>query len=539
MNAALDRWSESKSTRRGCTSTSEPLARPVLGQGRLEQGPITAAAHSIVEAVAETRVSVSFEAGRSYAALNAATVNLDGSILRAKADWSLRAERLFGVAGHEGAHLRWTPRGLPPQDPLFRYLHDILEDERIEILLAREKPCLAHPLAVARRDLIRPADPSDPFLAALFTLVRCEQEIDPRVWKKYREALEYAIRQLIPFPMTPKDVRKAALRLALVVPPEERDRVPKPPEFLGPVEGELDELVEGDGFPGLDVSSPPFVAGPGGQCSEWPPVIWTEAPGAPNEYCITRAALGAKPGTLADRLRALLPRTVSPRQGRGRLDRKRLHAYRYDHRLFKSSPRVPLTLSIATIVDLSGSMRGSSQRIAQQVAVLLNEAVARLPDVELKVFGHAADRPPSAEPEHGEGANTHIIRFPLDAGGRCHGLGSLPIGGNNRDAHAIRVIGEDLLSSSGSVPHRIAIIVADGAPQARGFDGAVAVAKTREAILWLEKIWGPVLFIATDSVPQLRRMVPGPSYRFRSERPVEDLAIHLTTLLRRTRGVAA
>jgi hypothetical protein len=159
--------------------------------------------------------------------------------------------------------------------------------------------------------------------------------------------------------------------------------------------------------------------------------------------------------------------------------------------------------------------------------VLVSEAARLLPEARLAVFGHSADL---------EGTtSTQMVRFPLDPESRPLGLGSMPILGNNRDAHALRELGAELLGSPlRASRHRIAIVIADGAPSARHFNGDEAIAQTREAIVWLDHAWGPVLYIATDEVETLRAMVPGASFRFRSGDAVEDLSQHLTLTLKRS-----
>jgi hypothetical protein len=463
------------------------------------------------------------------------SINLDGSILASADEWSLRAERLLGVAGHEAAHLCWSPRERIPSDPLFRYLNGVLEDERIEALLARRIPVLAHPLHVARRDLLRGANAGEAFLPTLFTLVRCEQEVESSQWERHDELLQRAIVLLTPFPMTPENLRKAVLRLALLIPPEEHKKIPPPPELTAaampgddqPEAGNLKALVRSRLARKLRLKEEAR------QCGDWPEVHFRTASAEPEAYHTARSELGAMPAALADRLRAILPRTPQAQQSQGKLDRRRLHAFQYDRRLFRSKPVAPLSLSIALILDLSSSMTGNSERIAQRVAVMLSEAIARLPDVDLQIYGHSADRDDTGSVT----MCTVITRFPTTDAGRSIALGKLGVNGCNRDAHALRVIGEQLLASSGRASRqRIAIIVADGAPHARNFSGDFAIEKTREALLWLESAWGPVLFVATDAVPELRRMVPGPSFRFCIERPVEDLARHLTSTIRRQSG---
>ncbi|MBW2423857.1 MAG: hypothetical protein JRG86_06400 [Deltaproteobacteria bacterium] len=95
--------------------------------------------------------------------------------------------------------------------------------------------------------------------------------------------------------------------------------------------------------------------------------------------------------------------------------------------------------------------------------------------------------------------------------------------------------GELLASPLRASQHRIAILIADGAPSARDYHGEEAIRQTRDAIVWLDQVWGPVLFIATDEVEILREMVPGASFRFRAGDAAEELARNLTVTLKRSK----
>jgi hypothetical protein len=477
-------------------------------------------------------VRLGLEQGISRANLETGEVNLDGGILEADAPWPLRAERLLGVAAHEASHLLWTPLEPFTRDRLFRAIQNILEDERIEARLASERRDFIYPLHVARRDLLSAATHEGHFLSAFFTLVRCEQRLDPALWARYQDRLCAVVEALTPFPKTFAEVRFASLAVALQVPPEEREMIPDP-ELFG-------ALVAGDAS-GDSSSLPDFLRrrkrrrrrpprGVGKQSRQppaWPEVTWSSAENARDGYERVRSDVTPRARVLADRLRTLLPRRRASRQNSGRIDRKRLYASPYSTAIFRAPGSQGPTLAIAILIDLSGSMEGRSARIAQQVGVLVSEAARALPDVCLSVFGHCADLEKTT--------STQMVRFPLDADGRPLGLGRLPIRGNNRDAHALRELGAELLCSPmRESRHRIAIVIADGAPNAREFEGDQAIRRTREAITWLDQTWGPVLFIATDDAETLREMVPGASFRFRSGDAVEELSQHLTLTLKRS-----
>ncbi len=535
---ARKRWYEEAARRRGLRTSAartpipqkRPLA-PQLLKGGAGRADAVAAARSLIETIAERSVLLTLKHETSHARLDKGVVNLDGRILRAPGSRLTTAERLLGVGAHEAGHFLLTEMDTIPRDPLFRVIQNILEDERIEAEVARRYPCTVVPMHAARRDLLTPAGEDDGFLAAVFTLVRCEAPIPDALWERYESRLRAVLDELQPFPRTPAEVQRAAMHVALRIPPEERESIPEDSRFdwFGGMELDGDEEDALSGIrvrilrSGLKGRRPKNQSPEGG---EWPAVTWQEAGDASDAYAACASALGGKPAALANRLRAILPPEPVSRQRSGRIDRRRLHTYRYSDRLFQRKLDRESALSVALILDLSGSMMGSSAAIAKQVAVLLSEAVVRLPDARLDVFGHSADL--------GGSASTWITRFPNDATGRPLGLGDLPIDGNNRDAHAFEVIGDHLLESPArSSRHRLAVIIADGAPSASGFRGDPARDLTRDAILDLERRWGPVLFIATDAIDELRSMVPGASYRFRSDGPVDELARHLTVAFRR------
>jgi Mg-chelatase subunit ChlD len=501
-----------------------------------------AAARSVVEIVGGRSVQLGFERGASCADVQNGRVNLDGEILEADLPWIDRMELVLALASHEGAHLaRTTPEQIP-RDALFKAIGNVLEDERIEAIVVRELPEFAPALEAARARLLRPASDDGSFLSAVFTLVRCPGRISDALWHRYAERLEVVVDLLSPYPESPEAIRHATLRVALLIPPEQRDELPPSWEFAwastggeGDGEGELDPDWE-EGEPGGRGTGRPWPSGRRprfrgrGKCGPWPEVVWREATPELTGYNEVRARLGRKPEILANRIQQMLPRETTAHQTTGRIDKKRLHAYRHRQNLFRA-PNSPerIGLSIVVMLDLSGSMAGRSAELAREIGVLLCEAVRQLAGVRIEVYGHDADV--------GKGASTRLTHYPIDSQGRAPGLGELDVGGNNRDAHAIRVLGETLRASPlRDGEHKLAILVADGAPSATDFNGEIAREKTRDAILWLEQTWGPVLFVATDDIENLKKMVPGPSFRFRAGRSVDQLAQQLTLTLRRAVG---
>jgi Mg-chelatase subunit ChlD len=542
--AMLDRWYADAAQRRRLPlrQGGETLTSRFTGSDRPGRDVARAVARTLVMFVGRRAVELGFERGVSFADVKHGRVNLDGEILDEASDESDRLGRLLGVAAHEGAHLAHTTCEQVARDALFKVIGNVLEDERIEGIVTGELPALASAVHAARVGLLHPAPDDCKFLPAVFTLVRCAAPISPALWNRYADRLEAVIAALTPYPQTSEQIRRATLEVALLVPPEQWNDIPPSWQFRGLAASAEAFDDEADDFESLD----PAMGGRGrhrlsgrrphgrgrGICGAWPRVVWREAKADLPGYVGVRSSLGRKPETLAARIHQLLPRRRAARRNTGRLDARRLHALDYDPNLFKnrtSSERV--TLAIVVILDLSGSMAGHSEETAREMAVLLAETVRQLPGVCIEFFGHDADS--------GRGPSTRITRYPIDAQGRVPGLGSLGIGGNNRDAHAIRVIGDTIRDTPSSRAERkIAILIADGAPSANGFKGEIAREKTREAILWLERSWGPLLYVATDEIESLRQMIPGPSVRFSAGRSLGGFSQQLTGVLRRTVGGA-
>jgi hypothetical protein len=539
MDALLQSWYQEAGIRRGAQRPGWALAPTLLGDAEPRTETSIAAARAMLELLGGRAVRLGLQPGSSSANLKTGEVVLDRRILDGEDPWPLKTERLLGVAAHEAGHLRWTPVRPMPQDVLFRTIQNVLEDERIEARLAESHEALGFPLRAARRDLLTAAGPDAPFLWAVFTLIRCEQPLHPKLWARYGDRLRSVIEALTPFPQSFEEVRRASLTIALQIPPDEREMLPDPEIFDLVIEASEDDLdLELEGRSWAErircrrrrrgKRPDPRLAPDSGPITSWPPIVFSQAEAAPEGYAQVQAEVKARAGALANRLRSLLPARPAARQNSGRLDRKRLHAHAYSPRIFRSAGSQPPSLSIAILTDLSSSMSGRSEKIAQQVAVLLSEAARTLPEVQLAVYGHSADLDREA--------NTQLVHFPLDADGRPLGLGRLPVRGNNRDSEGIRAMGAELLASPlrGS-QHRIAILIADGAPSARDYHGNEAIRQTRDAIVWLDQVWGPVLFIATDEVEILREMVPGASFRFRAGDAVEELARNLTVTLKRSK----
>ncbi len=257
-----------------------------------------------------------------------------------------------------------------------------------------------------------------------------------------------------------------------------------------------------------------------------PEVVWADAKPDPQGYEEVRREVARDAAALAARIGGLLPPRSRPRLRQGRLDRRRLAAFRTDGRVFRGPDRCSERIVLALIVDLSASMRGESGQVARRISILLSETCAALQNACLYAYGHNAD--------HDGTRHTRITRYATPARGRADALGSLAFAGNNRDAHAIEVIGRDLLLREGPKrTPRLAVLVSDALPNAFQFEGDRAVDATRHAIEWLEQVWGPTMLVATEYSPVARSLVSGPMIPLDLDRPVKGLVRFMEWGLRR------
>ena len=527
MNTAQCAWVERTAQARG--PSASPLSPGLVSDTSPDRvAALRAAAEALVMHVGGRSVSVSHEPGPSYTDFGEMRVNLDGSVLEEETVDPDAIERLLGIALHEGGHLLDTE--LPPKkaSSLYRWLHNVIEDERIERKVVHLFPAVAHALARARSDLVRHVPFDVGPLGTLFLLVRAPHHILDRLWTRHETLLLDVIRILEPFPSDPKKVRAAVRRIIQVLPDDAR-RLRLPPWLHLCGRGARrrpDEAGEGDPAHAASRGGGFRWQGGAGEVGDQPKVHWTEAPPAAQRYDQVRSVVAPEAAELAARLDSLLPPLPAGRMLQGRLDRRRLHASRTDGRVFRGPGARADRLQLALIVDLSASMKGESARLAERVAIVVAEACAALPGTRLYAYGHNADG--------GSSPVTRITRFGTSVSGPALSLGSLRFGGNNRDAHAIEIIGQDLLALAG--PRRgarLALLISDGLPNALEFKGDAAVRATRGAIEWLDRVWGgPMVFAVGDS-PVWHSLVAGPYMQYDPTRLGEGLARLMAWSLRK------
>ena len=512
-------WIERSRRARGEPSVAFPV--DIVPGGCAAPVPaLRAAVTALVGHLVGKPCTVSFRPGSSWADLARGAVNVDGSLLESEnlADSVLHA---LGGAAHEAAHHLYSDPTPVRKSALERLLTNLVDDERIERLLAHEIPTLAHPLAALRRKLLQQPDQDGEVevLGALFRLVRVPQRLTPDILERHGALLDEALRVLEPFPATPDQVHRAGRRLAVLARARGARAVQAPVELIGCgcARGHSRD-------PALHAARhrfhffPDLEAEPG----VTPRLRWREAALDPAGYAKLRALVAREASELATALRALRPLERAGGRRHGRLDRRALWRTPLDGRLWTVPDRPRGRLAIALLLDLSGSFAGLPGERAQRFSVALSEAAQAIPGAQLYVYGHRAD-------VDGSGS-TDVLRFATPARGPVTALGRYQTAGNNRDAHAIESIGRDLLRQEANrTGLRLAFVVSDASPNAAGFRGAPALAATRRALHWLGRAWSPPILVAPDEWKD--RAQVGPRRVLRLDQP--DALRRLVALLPR------
>ena len=128
---------------------------------------------------------------------------------------------------------------------------------------------------------------------------------------------------------------------------------------------------------------------------------------------------------------------------------------------------------VCILVDESGSMiREGRMDAARQTAVLLNEALSGIPNIELFMYGHSAD-------EETQGHTDLRIYREKDYSPK-HTLGSLEARDNNRDGIAILETAMRVRKQTDE--EVLMFVLSDGAPAAQNYIGREAIAHTKACV---------------------------------------------------------
>lgn len=144
-------------------------------------------------------------------------------------------------------------------------------------------------------------------------------------------------------------------------------------------------------------------------------------------------------------------------------------------------------VDIILLVDLSGSMAGKKIDVARELTVMINEAIDRVPNMNLYIYGHTADR--------GSEASTDITVFREGNIVNKEAMGGMEDDSNNRDGDAILYCAKRVRRLTEN--KILYLVISDGAPSAYGYyDG---ITDTKNKVIQVEKMGMEVVHVAIES----------------------------------------
>lgn len=440
-----------------------------------------------------------------------------------------------GLTIHEGCHLLHTDFSVKSADRLVMNLANIIEDERIEMLIGESRPGLAGYLAAVKahywKGMAAKGLETDSMtrvqkvLCGVMGMVRYPSLLSEKLVDGCKDVLLQAREILTPFPQSTAEAMDTAGRIAALI----REDVP---EDDGAPDRGWDDTPEDDGTPSTEGSGGRCKKASAGGSHEEKGGASSASPGVDeeiSELCDMLEKASTYEGDMSSRLRRteFLPEIIegkvekgaSPRsyftrpegdEARYRASMERVSPYvqrirqamRY-HCLERDmslrgmrsghldTGRIAEAVqgcatvymqehiarcsrrAVCILIDESGSMiREGRETAARDAAVLLNEALGDIPQLDLFIYGHTADI------TSGGTTDMHIYRERGYAPKWV--LGSSHAEDNNRDGTAIMEAA--LRVRRQTREHVLMFILSDGAPAADGYIGREAIAHTREMV---------------------------------------------------------
>lgn len=449
-----------------------------------------------------------------------------------------KLDTFLGVAIHEGCHLLYTDFTEITKITLkiIQHIFNILEDERIEELCGEHKPGLANFLEKSKYyyfdqyylDYIVPKEkegkltPFDRIMSCFLHIIRYPKYL------KEAEVIEFghyllAIKGVVvPYPVTTADTVKAAYRVFDILKEfyEDAERERAESEGTGETEGEclekaLKRLTEDaesaagalDKIAGRPVSAPIAKGGGGGlERSDMAEAVSKDG-ALLGEVCEGTVELGSSEDSFFSRMpenqssymdslsrvRQYVPAISRIMKGHckgyklihrsmrsGVLDTNKLaEAYQGVSTVYLREGEVKTDrVAVCVLIDESGSMCGSRISAAKDTAVLINEAIGQVPNVELFIYGHSGDMKRSH--------STEIYIYREKGYAPKFALGSVMEKFQNRDGVAILETAKRVRQQTKNPV--LFFILSDGEPCAGGYSGEKAMQHVKDCVTKVEHL---------------------------------------------------
>lgn len=432
----------------------------------------------------------------------------------------------MGLTIHEGCHVLYTtptkPEDFGVNKRIIHTLWNIIEDERIEEKLGETKPGFARFLEKSRYyyfdqyyldagmiDEVAEKNDAEQLLNLILRIIRYPVYLKEEDFERFGFYLKKIKEILLPFPDSTKAALDAAKRIYEVIRDFYRDKETADTEGMGSScsDEELDRKIASDASEMLEGLSK--LTGAETADSKEAKTLGDDdmattvkdKGGLLGEICEGLVELGSGTDTYftpapsdASRYEKSYQRVRRYVPAISKIIRGHCREYKLIHRSMRSgvldtnklaeaiqgvstvyiregevkSDRV----AVCVLIDESGSMSGERIEAARDTAVLLNEAVGSIPQVELFIYGHTGDIRTSRSTE------LHVYR---EKGySPKYALGSVRACCENRDGIAIYEVAQRVRKQT-QLPV-LFFILSDGAPCAGSYHGESAMNHVREMV---------------------------------------------------------
>lgn len=177
-------------------------------------------------------------------------------------------------------------------------------------------------------------------------------------------------------------------------------------------------------------------------------------------------------------------------------------------------------IAVGVLIDESGSMSGLRIQAARDAAILINEALCSMPNVELFIYGHSGDMRYSMA--------TEMSVYREKGFAPKYALGAVDAKCENRDGVAIIEVAKRIRKQTKNPV--ILFVLSDGAPAAYGYGGSTAMAHVRSCVQQAENLGFSVIQVCINHCYD-------PSKMFKNFVILEDmstLAFELSKAIKKT-----
>lgn len=458
-----------------------------------------------------------------------------------------KLDTFLGVTVHEGCHLLYTNfKKIPKAVPTIEHqIFNLLEDERVEELCSEHIPGFANFLEKSKYyyfdqyylDYVVPKEkekklsPLDRILNCILHIIRYPKYLKEEEIVEFGHYLLEIKKVVVPYPETTGQVVEAAHRIFEIIKDfyidkehEEDTTSAGEDEITAKATRKL--LEDADSATKAlrkvirtSVSVPTSEGGSGKSLSKDDLASAVAKDGELlGEICEGKAEVGSEKNTFffkmpdeqriymesVSRINRFVPAIAKILKGHCKEYKLIHHSMRSgvldNNKLAEAFQGVPTVymregavktdkVSVCVLIDESGSMHGERIKAARDTAVLVNEAIGQVPNVELFIYGHSGDIK--------NASSTELYVYREKDFAPRFSLGSVFARSQNRDGTAILEVAKRVRKQTKNPV--LMFILSDGSPAASGYGGESAMQHTKDCVTKTENMGFYVVQVCINS----------------------------------------